>query len=409
MPTRFLPVLVAFACSAPLPGGEVDGAVTQREWQWWSSSQAVGMVVVADDAPTPEAEALRATLREALAGAALRAAGECLHGWEPTTWRAIDVRAVVVAPSITAKPRPVGPSDDPALAWSSADATYPQRAAFTANLGAALDTPAPPGARYEPLVAAVDTARLLRGERAPADAREAALRASLAGIDALWILVASLRDDEGSYSPESLEVLPTDGERVWTLTQRIARGAGGGSSAGCVADVVAAARLSRWPTTEEVIGWPCGAAELERELFPALQSCNLPPRWACASRPVLVDADGRAECTATVATTDPLGCDPARGWLDPLGQDGVRRPRIVDSEGGPARLCEIVELAGAARVACQTDPDCPGCGSGFCGGSTVNRLDACGPGARPSGLRFVGGAAGAGVRGHFTIRCTLAP
>jgi hypothetical protein len=103
-------------------------------------------------------------------------------------------------------------------------------------------------------------------------------------------------------------------------------------------------------------------------------------------------------------------CDPERGWLDPLDEQGNRVPTMISDENGTQRVCEIRQLG----EPCPSSPACEGCGSGWCRIAPEVKpafgemgYDHCLPGRYPSKLRLVGGAL-AGSCARFSIICNLA-
>lgn len=311
---------------------------------------------------------------------------------DPAAACPIDLRLVLVRPSAAEGMRIVGPGSAPSLRWKTSWPTEAGLDAYLSHLRSLLEATLPPkGALYRPLEAADDAMRLLLGLRAPRSESEAALVAEVA-VGGLWLdlVLASSRDDESPLPPEAY-VWPND--RLW-LSTLIAPGSTEVDT--CQLPGSARGRLGVWAelVRPTMLGLPCADQESFDGLFN--DSCN---RFLarCTEHPIAIDQQGRADCHVLVRVFDTESCKASRGWLDPEGEDGMRRPRFEwGEEGRPMRVCEIGQHEGDRLEACRTKLSCPECGSGYCRTEVeelTQPLTACGSrGGHPLDLRFTGEA-----------------
>ncbi|MBI4956513.1 MAG: hypothetical protein HY908_31140 [Myxococcales bacterium] len=347
---------------------------------------ALAVVLVVDDADTPDAAALRVRVLEALTGSLLSEVDDrfgCGLG-DPAVWRPAELRVVVVRPSAPDAEALVTPIDAPALDWIEPVATVADadavRAATEQVLAARL---ALPGETFRPLHAAQRVMDLLSGARPPAGASEAAFVSSLRETTFVQVVVAGTRDDEDTVPVASLAPGVGPSAAVHMLTPTVILPATA-FDYGCH-PTAGATRLEAWDTDAVVLGWPC-TDQAEWDGLLRVSSVDCGP-W-CEGNPIAVDVTGRAPCTFYVDQPDLAQCDPLFGWRDP---DGTAT--FVDHAGTSYRRCEIVQLEGAALDSCRTSLDCADCTSGFCV-TDVPELTYgdCGAGAFRWDLRFVGGA-----------------
>jgi hypothetical protein len=106
-------------------------------------------------------------------------------------------------------------------------------------------------------------------------------------------------------------------------------------------------------------------------------------RSRCLTRPILEISPGVGACSMRIEMTEPDACVAARGWIDPLDQDGVRRPRKTATG---ARVCDAQPVAPDVMDRCIHDPQCTDCGSGWCISQVTGPL-----GCPPGQIRWVGG------------------
>jgi hypothetical protein len=366
-------------------------------------------VVVADDADTPDAAALRASVADAVhAGlVSLRRErfGSC-GSPDPAAWHPSDARVILARPSAPDGESLLSPLDDPALAWETTTSSVEEIDAVTAavsnDLGARL---AKAGEIYRPLHAAKRALDLLYGTRLPESDAEKTLLASVREDTAVQVLIATSRDDEdGTPVTGLVPAVPAD---VLANTPRLSlmgpAAAPPASYPACYAPALSASRLEAWRKSVSLdttlYAWPCSdSTAWDRILDGGFADCSGP----CDSAPIAV-ADGVAQCQVFLDQADLDACDPAHGWRDPDGQ-----PTFVERDGVKLRRCEIVQLSGAALESCRTTLDCSGCGSGYCVTEVPQLSDwSCGAGQYPWPLRFPGGAL-AGDEAWIQMTCQVA-
>ncbi|MGH7269154.1 MAG: hypothetical protein ACREJ3_01885 [Polyangiaceae bacterium] len=362
------------------------------------------VVLTVDDEATADAASIRALATGALRGTFEKDFEEGQSGLR-SDWARADLRVVVVHPSVTGSGRAVGPSDDPALALISDDAS-------TADVDALADAAsrsisgavAPAGAPYAPVDATSLTIQLLSGARAPADAREAALVASLGGGTSFQAIVVTSRDDGGSGGVSAHASWPprlTYGAMMSLVSPF------GGGGAGC-APLDRSTRLSAWAAAAEGAGvrvttydTGCAADVGIIEEHGLGDGILADFQTECLPAAVAVRPDGEAACVIDATLPGGAPCSSYLGMLDPRDPDGVRRPRLTGSNADlPGRVCEMNELTGSQAEACRTAPSCAGCAPGWCV-TTDPRRCAWGP------LRFVHGVVPPGAA-EIHILCDIA-
>jgi hypothetical protein len=103
-------------------------------------------------------------------------------------------------------------------------------------------------------------------------------------------------------------------------------------------------------------------------------------------------------------------CDPGAGWLDPLDDDGVRRPQTRTVDGATVRVCEIRQLEGDSMAKCRSDLACDGCEAGWCLTDLPQLTEPCSPSAGHAlPLRLIAGAAATPARATITCNVTHTP
>ena len=182
------------------------------------------LVVMVDDRSTAEAAELRAGI-----AAAVEKFGEdflldsYFHWPDRATWHPVDLRVVLVPASSATIETVVSPATDPALAWTTNQATKEGRDALVRAVDSAVARmTAPLGASFRPLERAADVVRLLRGTRAASNDKEAALRDSTSyrrsGATGVSIIAAT--DDE---SPQDVASYRLDDPYWVTVTNVVTR------------------------------------------------------------------------------------------------------------------------------------------------------------------------------------------
>jgi hypothetical protein len=382
-------VLAAAACNPAPVAIEPHSTAQHTIGGWLMEESPIIMLVVADDADTTDAAALRdrvaGSVRAGLLHVREERFGSCGNP-DPAAWHPGDVRVIVARPSAPDGAALLTPLDSPALAWITQTSSNTEIdavvAAATEALGQRL---AQPGEVYRPLRAARRALDLVNGARAPESAAETALKASLPEDAIKLVLVASTRDDEDTTPVAAL--LPDEA----TLgTSSIAVVGPFTPMAGtCWIGAPGNTRLEAWSKAlswQRVITWPCD----DQHIWDGLIStgwCDGGP--VCEPWPIAVSADGVADCQVLIDQADLGACDPTHGFHDPGG-----KATFVDRQGTKLRRCEVAALEGADLQSCRESLDCSGCPSGWCVTEVPELADlwTCEPGTFQWPLRFIGGA-----------------
>jgi hypothetical protein len=352
-----------------------------------TSESPVLLLLVVDDANTPEAAALRGqvvdSVREGLLHVISGRWGSCGSS-DPARWHPGDMRIAVARPSAPDDIALLTPVDVPSLAWITQTSLEDEvEVVASAAVSALEERLAQPGDVYRPLHAAKRAADLVSGARSPATDKEAAFIASLPAGEQVWVVVASTRDDE---DPAPVDASLLDAKTSQSIyTSYVVGPFTPGMS--CEYPEAGSTRLEDWAQKggASLGTWPCADEQFwDSLLFHWFADCGV----ECHSRPLVIDKDGAAACRFYVDQPDLAGCDPERGWVDPDGE-----PQSIDTDGVKVRRCEIVQLTGAKLEACRATLECSGCGSGFCA-TEVPELDmsAYCKDAYSWPVRFVGGA-----------------
>lgn len=347
------------------------GSVTQLSLSTCSSPKDARVVlIVVDDDPTEQGQAVRARLAERFHSTFERGVHlpvETCTSTDPAVWVPYDRYAVVVSPS-----RPLGadqasPGTDRALVIRSERETPEAMAAWTdAVVRAIFKAGTDAGGAFRPLEAQAHWARLLLGREAPASESERAAVESLPVAGAVQIFVGSARDDQSDLDPREYLIMPEAGDRFFVDLPRAMTP--DPSFVHCGSGRLP--RIDAWAKENGTRPELC----VDHGLFDAGWVADCFPQ--CMPLEPVVDESGASHCRV-LATTDLAPCDAALGWADPVGSDGVRRPREIDYYGSPARLCEILELEGPALESCRHDWDCTECGPGFCVTELPGSSDVC--------------------------------
>jgi hypothetical protein len=353
--------------------------VYQQTWDGSFSDGPQLFVIAIDDRADSRAAALRARAASEVATTVER---HVVRAFDRGAWSSADLRAVVIHGSASDDASFVGPSDRPDLALvrerlDPHDSERFAEALASEIVSASGDaTGGPPAlvSRVERLL------RLVRRRRPPSSAHEAALLDALPAHLGVGVAVIAPDDDPSA-------TLPPEDLRSWPqLFVAIADSCGG----------PARPAIDGWGAALGAVHapWPCGLGG-GSGLFedPWID-------YACASptRRVLTDANLGPMCLVRFAAQGLSACDRERGWTDPAGPDGVRRP--ASNEDG-WRVCEVLPLEGAARSRCASSEECADCGSGWC---VESQKSTCGL----TPVRFVGGAMPHGIGGaRLHIVCDL--
>ena len=347
------------------------------------------MVVVVDDRPNPEAAELRGGI-----GAAVHQFGGRLLGYydfalpDRAPWHPVDVRVVLVPASSSSIETVASPASNPALAWTSHQATMEGRDVLVRAVEAEVARmTSSSGASFRPLERTADIVKLLRGTRAPANDAESTLLArtfahrrqsSFVGAS-----VVAATDDESPEPAASYRLY--DPFTEWPINVVTREGRGKERP-----DAARYPRLAIW-VDGTYRGW--GGCFDDDDVEPPFElfTVGLCAGWrfSCDARPIAQVSPGLGACVVEITTVEPPSCEASRGWADPMDADGVRRPR-VDARG--ERVCEVMPVEPSAMAACMHDETCADCGSGWCVSEIQPRLAERCPGSPRAGLRWIGGA-----------------
>jgi hypothetical protein len=337
-----------------------EGSARQFTFSTYATSGLARVIlIVVDDEPTEQGRAVRTLLAERFFSEFERGVHlpvQSCTSTDPAVWTPYLRYAVVVSPSRALDATQASPGTDRALVIESERETPEAVAAWTSAVSQAIvEAGTDTGGAYHPLEAQAHWARLLLGREEPASETERAAIEALPAAGNLQIFLGSARDDQSPLDPEAYRILQQEGDRFFvdwpqamTPDPTFVHCGPGHLS-----------RLDAWALSSEVQSDLC----VDHDVFDAHWVLDCFPE--CSDLHPLVDDTGRSRCRV-LATTDPAPCDAGLGWVDPLGSDGVRRPREIDYQGTPARVCEILELEGAALESCRHDWDCADCGAGYC-------------------------------------------
>ncbi|HEX5099092.1 MAG TPA: hypothetical protein VFV94_06305, partial [Polyangiaceae bacterium] len=291
----------------------------------------------------------------------------------------------------------------PQLHWHSNQTTEPGRAAWLDAVGRAFEAGQPATGPFAALAAYQSAASLALGARAPATDGEAALVAALPAGRTTYVIAALGHEDESDRDAASYAV-PL-GDSAYPGFAILPRREGSPASGSCYLESGETSdRYQQWVSAQhfyEVGYWPCTEESFLRRLSDGyVDDCFM---WSPR-----IDADGVAACTATAHVTADSTCDPAYGWLDPLGPNGQRAPRVERDVANnyDYRVCEIPQLTGSALDSCVHSLDCPDCQPGWCATQVPELLSDCST-VHPNQFRFVLGS-NTVAQGRVIMRCEAA-
>jgi hypothetical protein len=338
-------------------------------------SESEVWLVVADDANTDVAQALREQVAAAVAlpyyypriGKSLCAGDE----YDPAQENLVDIRAAVAQPSMDGELRLVTPNEDATLARVGERDDVPAyeawRAALRKNiLNAPLNDAQPPNARYSPLQVIQSFVSLMAGRRVPSSAREALQLQRLAPTPPSYVGVvfATTRDDDspGLVSDYNVGSFNNwDGPTPFVADVRMAGWQNAGEP---LQGPVCQGNNQPFPRLGEFLWLDLKYFSADwlwetNDLFASLLQVGpgMPPSFA---RKPDRSSDGTVNCRVHISAPSLTECSPLLGRSDPLTMDGsARKPNFqVDGGGHLARVCEILQLDGEALVGClNQDPN----------------------------------------------------
>jgi hypothetical protein len=166
-------------------------------------------------------------------------------------------------------------------------------------------------------------------------------------------------DDQSASLAPSAYALPDWGNSATFFYSLIV-----GANSTCTAPTP---RLGNWAAMErdelasKVQIWPC-----EAPLEPLWDFFCDGVETGIPADEVKFDANGFAECSVTSVVPADEACPAEYGWLDPIGADGTRSPKLSSTAAGMVRACEIEQLTGGALASCRTSYGCADCAPGWC-------------------------------------------
>ncbi len=310
------------------------------------------IVVVVDDAPTDFARAMRERVAQDFVAtyesSYLGSWASCRHDRDPAVWYPAERRALVVSPS-----RPLGEqiasyTTHPGLAWNTERYTAAEAQAWSQAVAAEivgveteLDAP------YRPLEAQAHTLRLLLGQQSPASEDEQLLIDGLPPHAVIEVYLATTRDDESPNVPSEYRVSEGSAEYGMVFAPD---------------PTFTSCDLERVPFIQEWSGFEYGSCEAA-DFFGAGGGADCFGR--CLPRPPLVSENGSAACRILAFTDSELPCSAELGWVDPISE-GARRALTTERNGVTSRICEVLQLEGAALDSCRSDLACSECQPGWC-------------------------------------------
>lgn len=371
-----VPVLFAIACDSPITVS--SGSALQVSWDVATYTHLPALLVITiDDGNDADAIALRSMItHEGLVSSfdmlLLRSAP-----WvsDPASGSPGDAQIVIVHPRSGTF---VTPLDDPRLRLSGAAPDAALDSAADAVIAHAQEGVVAEDSAYALIARTRDVVSLLLHERAARDARETAAADAMPDFRTVTVTMVTSRDD-ASRTRTMLLPPSTEADRTEYMTM-----------APCISNHLPSfPNLEAWSKTlmhASIFSWvskPYCGDPIPIHVFEdnADYGCNV----LASADGVARTADGAAECSITFDSTDISSCDPSRGWADPIGRDGIRRPWFDDVDGFATRRCEILQLTGAARTSCEQSVACEGCSPGFCATTLLDESPSC-----PSLARFVG-------------------
>jgi hypothetical protein len=388
--------LVAAGCGAsesppPVPADDTH-TVTLRAGPAWPEVY----VVVADD--RPDATKLRDTLVRSFVDLD-RPTG---LAFDPAAFHPVDRRVIVAHPSAPVA-SVTSEVELPALHWHANQKTDLERAAWLDAMARALEPEQPEAGPFAALAAYASATSLALGARAPETHDETAIVAALPAEGTTYVIAALAHEDESAGDSASYAV-PL-GNSAYPGFAILPRRAGSPTSAACYDFGGATSdRYQAWVSAQhfyDVGHWPCSDESFLRPLIADFTEDCFP--WSPR-----IDADGVAACTATAHVRVDATCDPAYGWLDPLGAGGERAPRVEHDAANDYdyRVCEVRQLTGSALASCVHSLDCPDCEPGWCATEVPELLEDCST-THPDQFRFVQGSDSV-AQGRLIIRCEAA-
>jgi len=393
-------LLVAAGCGAsesppPVPADD-SHTVTRAVGPAWPEVY----VVVADD----RSDASK--LRDVLVHSFVDLDQPSGFSFDPAAFHPVDRRVIVAHPSAPTAASVTSEVEIPELHWRSNQKTATEQGAWLGAIARATAPEQPAAGPFAALSAYARAASLALGARSPETEDEAALAAALPAERTTYVIAALGHEDESegdatTYAvPLGMNAYP--GFAILPKRDDVPASADCYPFGGATSD-----RYQAWVSAQhfydgEVGYWPCADESFLRPLTDEgiVEDCYT---WSPR-----IDADGAAACTVTAHARVDATCDPAYGWLDPIGPGGERAPRVEHDAKNDYdyRVCEVRQLTGSALASCINSLDCPDCEPGWCATEVPELLTDCST-THPDQFRFVQGS-DSGAQGRVVIRCEAA-
>jgi hypothetical protein len=339
------------------------------------------MLLVVDDAPTPDARELRAYLAEDL-----KATYPLPDSCDPAEWRPESLEVVLISPSDPARTQTS--ESNPELRLVTPNATQAEITRWQTALGEAIRQAET--ADVQPFLAMAELdhwSRLLMGDAKPRSELERRFRASILKDAGIFARVATTRDDESSELSDDFPLYFHGRGLFWNA-----------------ADVASVCSYAGPPRlTGQIASWRTAPCE-EESFFDDRRldyACD-PGDFPCFGGTPVVSSEGRAECRVLAHAYELERCPEWAGWVNPLDASGKRVRRTQNTEYGEVRICEVLQLEGAALDSCRTKESCADCDSGFCV-PEASRSTLC---TTLADFRFPFGSDVA-TTGHLEVKCNV--
>ncbi len=336
----------------PENGVEFTGA-TRQITGYKSASPATPQlwIIVVDDAPTVEGRQLRAQAAQEFPGWVDRLRDDsCVRAVDRAEYFPLNIQVLVV-PSSDAL-RTIHPIDNPHLALVTDNATSEGAHDWELAVAAVIERTESQSLLPNRLVDAWSYwDDVLSGKQLPARPADEDLVRGIEHETLVSIYAVTTRDDMSERHQPEFDF----GSARVANGQFLIR-----NERACSNAPVEALAPRLW-----------GKGELRRcddSLFDSGVVCDFVT--SCNGGTVRVDEQGQAACRVLAYSDPSLPCPKEAGWSDPLDENGVRASRVepppFDWFEGNARVCEVLQLEGAANESCKHNAACSACTPGWC-------------------------------------------
>lgn len=297
-------------------------------------------LVVVDDVPDFYGQEMRQLLASGLNGWA-----DAHHSWDPARLTPRHIEVLLISSSNPTWA--LHPGNLPALRLKAADATSFSAAAWESSVAQGLESFS---AQQEVPPKYFDVLRywldILNHRAAAPDPESQAFVDALPGELAIDAYIAAVRDDASEGGVPELRI--GDVEVLEAAC----------SHPGLAFD----ARLEKFFWVE-----PCS-----NYLFRPRETTE--SGGDCQDGALAIRENGQRACRVMGYVDPNSACPSAWGWVDPENGVGVREPTVVFGTpfitDQPFRVCELLQLQGAALASCESDVACDECTPGWCFGDS---------------------------------------